>query len=182
MAQRDILKMGTPLLNEISTTVIDLQGSQVSNLIHDMQDTMIAAQGAGIAAPQIGVLSRVILFGIDANPRYPDVEPIPQTLFINPEIEIIDEEVIFAWEGCLSVPGLKGLVPRFKKIKIAAYDQSGNKISVIAADFHARVVQHEIDHLDGILYPQRIQDLRKFGFIEALENSGAIPKLAVNTP
>ncbi len=177
MAQRDLLKMGNPRLNEISTILIDRHSKETQNLITDMLETMLAANGAGIAAPQLGVLSRVIVFGINQNPRYPEIEPIPQTVLINPEIEILDEEMVFAWEGCLSVPGMRGLVPRYKKIRYSAYDQLGTKRKVVAEDFHARVVQHEIDHLEGILYPQRIKDLTKFGFIDELEKTGVIPTI-----
>ena len=178
MAQRKILKMGDPQLNMISSEIIDILSEETQCIIDDMRETMIVAKGAGIAAPQIGVLSRIILYGFEANPRYPDVAPIPERLLINPEIEILDEETVEGWEGCLSVPGLRGKVPRFKKIRVSAQDQSGSKIIIVAEDFHARVIQHEFDHLEGVLYPQRITDLTQFGFIEELEKRGVIPKLA----
>ena len=140
----------------------------LSQLINDMLDTMEDGGGVGIAAPQIGCNQRVIIFGFDKSERYPDVEPIPLTLLINPVIKVLSEEMVDGWEGCLSVPGLRGLVPRYNHIEYRGFDPDGNRIHCVAEGFHARVVQHECDHLDGILYPQRIKDLRYFGFEDEL--------------
>ena len=137
-------------------------------LITDMFDTMAALNGAGLAAPQIGVSKRVVIFGFEANPRYPDAEPVPQTVLINPVIEVIGEETEEGWEGCLSVPGLRGLVRRHANIRYRGRNQHGEPIDRMASGFHARVVQHECDHLDGILYPMRLKDIRQMGFEEAL--------------
>jgi peptide deformylase len=133
-----------------------------------MLDTMEALNGAGLAAPQIGVPLRVVIFGVKRNPRYPDAEEVPYTVLINPEIQPLGEEMEEGWEGCLSVPGMRGLVPRYRRIRYKGYDQYGSPIERDVAQFHARVVQHECDHLDGILYPMRIHDLRNFGFTEVL--------------
>ena len=164
MAIKETLKMGHPILQQIATLVTEFNTPELDALIVDMLDTMTELNGVGLAAPQIGVSLRVIIFGVEATPRYPDVEPVPQTVLINPEITLLDESQEDGWEGCLSVPGLRGLVPRYKKIAYRGFDQYGGQISRQASDFHARVVQHEVDHLDGILYPQRIKDLRYFGF------------------
>ncbi|MEJ2142475.1 MAG: peptide deformylase [Gammaproteobacteria bacterium] len=164
MSVKETLKMGHPLLLQVAEPVKDFNTPELDALIEDMYDTMQALDGAGLAAPQIGVCKRVVIFGVDANPRYPQVEPVPRTVLINPSIEIISGDKESGWEGCLSVPGMRGLVPRFTKIRYSGCDQSGNPIEREATDFHARVVQHEVDHLDGILYPQRIEDLRYFGF------------------
>jgi len=141
---------------------------QVANLIADMRDTMKEKNGAGLAAPQIGVPLRVVMFGIHNNPRYPDAAPIPETVLINPEITVLDHTLENAWEGCLSLPGLRGLVPRYKKICYLTSDVEGNRIECEAEGFHARIVQHECDHLDGILYPMRMDDMSRFGFEDAL--------------
>ena len=178
MAIRKLLKIGNPQLSKISNNVSDIEGIRASGLILDLLDTMEAENGAGIAAPQIGELSRIIIFGIDKNPRYPDVEPVPTTVLINPELEILDQTLEDGWEGCLSVPGFRGLVPRYKSIRYTGYDQDGGLIDREVSGFHARVVQHEVDHLDGILYPQRISDLANFGLIEELEEAGRIPKIS----
>ncbi len=148
--------------------VEDFNTPALNMLVQDMQDTMAALDGAGLAAPQIGVSQRVVIFGVEANPRYPEVEAVPMTVLINPQIEVLDEEMENGWEGCLSVPGMRGLVSRYKRIRYRGFDPYGAPIERQATDFHARVVQHEVDHLDGILYPQRIQDLRNFGFEDAL--------------
>jgi len=133
-----------------------------------MRETMLAANGAGLAAPQIGELQRIVIFGIERNPRYPDAEPVPFTVLINPELTVLDDEQEEGWEGCLSVPGMRGLVPRYKRLRYRGFDQFGAPIDREVGDFHARVVQHEVDHLDGVLYPLRIRDLRNFGFNEEL--------------
>jgi peptide deformylase len=141
---------------------------QLHELIADMRDTMAHLNGAGLAAPQIGEPLRVVIFGVARNPRYPDAEEVPNTVLINPVITPLGDEMEEAWEGCLSVPGMRGLVPRFKRLRYRGFDESGNPIDRSVEGFHARVVQHEYDHLDGILYPMRIRDMSKFGFVEVL--------------
>jgi len=143
-----------------------------------MLDTMRANNGAGLAAIQIGVLLRVVVFELERNPRYPDAESVPLTVLVNPTIEVLGEERDLGWEGCLSVPGMRGLVPRFTRLRYRGYDELGQPIDRTVADFHARVVQHECDHLDGILYPQRIEDMTAFGFEDELVASGALPVAA----
>jgi len=156
--------MGDPLLFDEAKQVTDFNTSELDRLIEDMFDTMRAESGAGLAAPQIGVSQRVVIFGLEANPRYPDVEEVPMTVLINPIIEPMGEEIEQGWEGCLSVPGLRGLVPRYTSIRYRGENQKGESIERLVSDFHARVVQHECDHLNGILYPMRIQDMRNFGY------------------
>lgn len=168
MPARPVLKMGDPLLFNVAKPVTDFKTSELDRLIEDMFDTMRAESGAGLAAPQIGVSQRVVIFGVEANPRYPDVEEVPMTVLINPIIEPVGEEMEQGWEGCLSVPGLRGLVPRYASIRYRGLNQKGEPVERLATDFHARVVQHECDHLDGILYPMRIQDMRNFGYEEVL--------------
>lgn len=168
MAVRPVLRMGDPRLLRVSRRVEKTDTSELNALIEDMRDTMRALNGAGLAAPQIGVDLQVVIFGVDANPRYPEAEPVPQTVLVNPEIEPIGEELEEGWEGCLSVPGMRGLVPRYRRLRYRGVDQFGAPIEREVADFHARVVQHEVDHLLGILYPMRIDDLRNFGFSEEL--------------
>ena len=133
-----------------------------------MKETMAAKNGAGLAAPQIGVLQRVVIFGVDTNPRYPDAEPVPFTVLVNPTITLLTREVESDWEGCLSVPGMRGVVPRYTMLRYTGFDEEGSPIERVAEGFHARVVQHECDHLDGILYPQRMTDMRTFGFTKEL--------------
>jgi peptide deformylase len=164
--------MGDPLLRRVATPVVQFDTRELQRLIADMRDTMHACDGAGLAAIQIGVLQRVVIFGVEHNPRYPDAAPVPFTVLINPVITPLGEEREEDWEGCLSVPGMRGLVPRHARIHYRGFDSSGSVIDREAAGFHARVVQHECDHLDGILYPERIEDLRKFGFIEELQQAG----------
>ena len=168
MAARRVLKMGNPLLYQTAEPVTQFDTPELDALIADMFDTMAALNGAGLAAPQIGVSKRVVIFGFEANPRYPDAEPIPTTVLINPAIEPIGDTTEEGWEGCLSVPGLRGLVPRYVNIRYTGYDQQGRPIDRTVAGFHARVVQHECDHLDGILFPMRLKDIRKMGFEDAL--------------
>lgn len=168
MAVRSVLKMGDPLLLQQAMPVVEFNTSALNGLIEDMFDTMAALHGAGLAAPQIGISLRVVIFGIEGNPRYPDVESVPRTVLINPVLKIFDQETEAGWEGCLSVPGMRGLVNRYKKLSYTGFDQHGKSITRIASDFHARVVQHECDHLDGILYPMRIQDMRFFGYEDIL--------------
>lgn len=164
--------MGEESLFERSNEVNDFVSGELDSLLQDMWDTMAAEEGAGLAAPQIGVNLRVVVFGYDANPRYPDEPAIPETVLINPVITALSDLIEEGWEGCLSVPGMRGLVPRYTHIQYSGIDQNGHLIERKASDFHARVVQHECDHLDGILYPQRIKDMRYFGFCQELENSG----------
>ena len=165
---REVLKMGDPRLLEKSRPVEAFGTPQLYELVADMRDTMAHLNGAGLAAPQIGVPLRVVIFGVTRNPRYPDAEEVPDTVLINPMITPIGEEMEEGWEGCLSVPGMRGVVPRFKRLRYQGFDESGLAIDRTVEGFHARVVQHEYDHLDGILYPMRIRDMSKFGFVEVL--------------
>ena len=168
MAAREVLRMGHPVLRERSKPVEAFGTPELLELVADMKDTMAAKHGAGLAAPQIGVAQRVVIFGVDRNPRYPDAEEVPFTVLVNPRIVILTREVEEGWEGCLSVPGMRGVVPRYTKLRYSGYDEHGKPIEREAEGFHARVVQHECDHLDGILYPQRMTDLSQFGFNEEL--------------
>jgi len=165
---RQVLRMGNPILLQVSEPVTEFGTQSLLDLVQDMRDTMAAESGAGIAAPQIGVLQRVVIFGFEHNERYPDAEPVPFTVLCNPAIEPVSDVVEEGWEGCLSVPGLRGVVPRWRDIRYSGYDENGARIERTVSGFHARVVQHECDHLDGILYPRRIRDLTRFGFTEAL--------------
>lgn len=168
MAVRQVLRMGHPLLLQRAQPVLDFNTPALDALIRDMFDTMADRNGAGLAAPQIGESLRVVIFGIDKNPRYPDAEPVPMTVLINPEIEFLGGEMSDDWEGCLSVPGLRGLVQRYTRIRYRGYSQKGERFERLAEGFHARVVQHEVDHLDGLLYPRRMRDFTQFGFVEEL--------------
>jgi peptide deformylase len=168
MAVKPVLRMGDPLLLERSREVRQFGTPELEALLTDMLDTMEDLNGAGLAAPQIGVPLRVVIFGVKRNPRYPDAEEVPYTVLINPVVRPLGDELEEGWEGCLSVPGMRGLVPRFKHISYSGFDQFGGPIERDVSDFHARVVQHECDHLDGVLYPMRIPDLRNFGFTEVL--------------
>jgi|SRR5688572_8018383 len=168
MAVREVLRMGHPVLRERATRVEEFGTAELRALVEDMKETMAAKNGAGLAAPQIGVGQRVVIFGVKGNPRYPDAEDVPFTVLVNPQITLLTREVEEGWEGCLSVPGMRGLVPRYTKLRYAGVDEEGNPIDRVAEGFHARVVQHECDHLDGILYPQRMTDMSRFGFIEEL--------------
>jgi peptide deformylase len=160
--------MGDPRLLEVAKPVAAFGTPELESLLRDMRDTMQDLNGAGLAAPQIGVGLRIVIFGIEANPRYPDAEPVPFTVLINPELTPLGEEMEEGWEGCLSVPGMRGLVPRYRQLRYTGLDAAGRPIDRSVEAFHARVVQHEVDHLDGILYPRRIRDLTQFGFTEAL--------------
>lgn len=160
--------MGDPRLLQVARPVGRFGTPELRELIADMEDTMRALNGAGLAAPQIGVGLRVVIFGLTSNPRYPDAEPVPRTVLVNPLITPLDEELEDGWEGCLSVPGMRGLVPRHLRLRYSGFDAEGNAIVRTAEGFHARVVQHECDHLDGVLYPMRIRDLRSFGFADVL--------------
>lgn len=168
MAIKPVLKMGNPVLLEIAEKVEEFNSPALDTLIEDMQDTMVSLNGAGLAAPQIGISLQLVIFGVEENTRYPEAEEIPFTILINPEITPLSDEVEEGWEGCLSVPGLRGMVPRFTKLRYQGYDQYGNVIDRTVEGFHARVVQHECDHLEGILYPMRIEDFSTFGFTEVL--------------
>ena len=168
MAAREVLRMGHPVLREKAKAVEKTATAELRSLVADMKDTMAAKNGAGLAAPQIGVSQRVVIFGVDKNPRYPDAEDVPFTVLVNPKITLLTREVESDWEGCLSVPGMRGVVPRYTKLRYTGTDEEGNPIDRVAEGFHARVVQHECDHLDGILYPQRMQDMGTFGFTREL--------------
>ncbi|EJL28918.1 peptide deformylase [Novosphingobium sp. AP12] len=165
---REILKMGNPLLLRVARAVEDPLDPGLRPIIADMYDTMHGANGVGLAAPQIGVDLRLMIFGFEANPRYPDEAPVPVTTLINPWLEVLSEDVENGWEGCLSVPGMRGLVPRFTHIRYGGTLEDGAALIREARSFHARVFQHEFDHLDGVLYPHRITDMTQFGFIDAL--------------
>jgi peptide deformylase len=168
MAVRTLLKMGDPRLLQPAEPVREFGTPELAELLADMFDTMAAAGGVGLAAPQIGVGRQVVIFGFEHSERYPDAPPVPQTVLINPEITVLDPTEEDGWEGCLSVPGLRGLVPRPRRIRYRGYDAHGQLIEREADGFHARMVQHECDHLQDILYPLRIRDLRKFGFTDVL--------------
>ena len=168
MAVRAIMKMGEPVLFQRADPVEKFDTPELHALLADMRDTMTALSGAGIAAPQIGESKQVVIFEVKNNPRYPDAEAIPETVLINPQLTPLSEELEEGWEGCLSVPGMRGLVPRYTRLRYAGYDQFGKKIEREVVGFHARVVQHECDHLNGILYPMRIRDMHNFGYTEVL--------------
>jgi peptide deformylase len=168
MAIREVLKMGDPRLLAVAAPVAEFGGPELENLLTDLQDTMKNLNGAGLAAPQIGVGLRVVIFGFEHNVRYPDEEAVPFTVLINPVLTPVGDAMDEDWEGCLSVPGMRGLVPRYRELRYTGLDAAGAPIDRTVRDFHARVVQHEVDHLDGILYPRRIRDLTQFGFNDAL--------------
>jgi peptide deformylase len=168
MAIREVLKMGDPRLLAVAEPVRELGTPELRLLLADMQDTMRALNGAGLAAPQIGVGLRVVIFGFEQNLRYPDADSVPFTVLINPVLTPLGLEQDEGWEGCLSVPGMRGLVPRYRDLRYTGFDAAGQALERTVKDFHARVVQHEVDHLDGILYPRRIRDLTQFGFNDAL--------------
>lgn len=168
MAVREVLKMGDPRLLEKAEHVSDFNSPALAQLLEDMHDTMRVLNGAGLAAPQIGVGLQVVIFGAEANPRYPDAESVPYTVLINPILSALSDRKEEAWEGCLSVPGMRGLVPRHQALRYRGLDANGALIDRHVSDFHARVVQHEVDHLQGVLYPMRIRDLRSFGFTDIL--------------
>jgi peptide deformylase len=169
MPVHEILKMGDPRLLRVAKPVTEFDTPGLHRLVADMFETMAAANGAGLAAPQIGVDLQLVIFGTDApNPRYPDAPPVPRTVLLNPEITPLSDEEEEGWEGCLSVPGLRGVVPRWKSIRYTGFDPQGNRIERTAEGFHARVVQHECDHLIGTLYPMRVRDFTKFGFTDVL--------------
>ena len=160
--------MGDPRLLQRSRPVERFGTPELAGLLADMRDTMAHLNGAGLAAPQIGVGLRVVIFGVKSNPRYPDAEEVPDTVLVNPELEALDAQMEEDWEGCLSVPGMRGVVPRHRRLRYAGFDEQGRRFERTVEGFHARVVQHECDHLEGILYPMRIRDFAKFGFNDAL--------------
>ena len=172
MAERRVLKMGDPFLHEVAKPVVEPDTGELHALVADRWDTMHARNGAGIAAPQIGVGLRVVVFAAQANPRFPGRDEVPETVLVNPEITPLDEAQEAGWEGCLSVPGMRGLVDRYTHIHYKGIDAHGIQFEREARGFHARVIQHECDHLDGILYPQRITDLSQFGFEEEISIAG----------
>jgi len=165
---RDILRMGDPRLLQISRPVAEFGTPALEALLADMRETMAAASGAGLAAPQIGVPLRVVIFGVERNPRYPDAEAVPYTELVNPVLTRLDDTIEDGWEGCLSVPGLRGVVPRYVAMRYEGFDPQGRPIRRDVDGFHARVVQHECDHLDGVLYPMRMRDFRQFGYTDIL--------------
>jgi peptide deformylase len=168
MAVRTVLRMGHPLLQRVAAPVTRFGTAELRRLVSDMDDTMRALNGAGIAAPQIGISLRVVIFEVTHNPRYPQAEPVPYTVLVNPVLDPLGEERDEAWEGCLSVPGLRGRVSRHTNLRYRGFDLDGRPLDRSVTGFHARVVQHEVDHLDGILYPQRVADMRAFGFEDEL--------------
>lgn len=169
MAIHTILKMGDPRLLRVAQPVISFDTPELHQLVADMEETMVSVSGAGLAAPQIGVDLRLVIFGTgQVNPRYPQYEPIPKTVLINPVITPIGGEEEEGWEGCLSVPGMRGVVPRWARVRYTGFDLRGQPIDRTVDGFHARVVQHECDHLDGKLYPMRVRDFSRFGFNEVL--------------
>ena len=176
MAIKPIIRMGDARLLQLSAPVHEFGTAQLRGLIADMEDTMKAAGGAGLAAPQIGVLQRVVIFGGERTARYPDADAVPYTVLINPRLKPLRGGKDEDWEGCLSVPGMRGLVPRYRRLRYRGSDESGRPIDRTVSGFHARVVQHEVDHLDGVLYPTRIKDLRKFGFLAELFPGQEVPE------
>ena len=165
---RGVLRMGDPRLLQPSAPVTAFGTPELAALLADLRDTMAAENGAGLAAPQIGVALQVVIFGVERNPRYPDAESVPYTELVNPVLTPLGGEMEEGWEGCLSVPGLRGVVPRYTRLHYAGFDPHGRRIEREASGFHARVVQHECDHLQGILYPMRMRDFRQFGFTDVL--------------
>lgn len=173
MAIREVLKMGHPLLKQVSRPVHEFGTRELLDLVVDMEDTVRSLNGAGIAAPQIGVPLRVVIFEVKNNPRYPDAGEVPFTVLVNPELALLGDELEDGWEGCLSVPGLRGLVPRHRRLRYSGYDAHGRPFERTVEGFHARVVQHEVDHLDGILYPMRLRSLLDLGYEDTLFPKGA---------
>ena len=177
MSEQRVLRIGNPLLHEVAEQVSEFGTPTLRELVVDLWDTMAARGGVGIAAPQIGVPLRVVVFAMRDHPLHADAESIPQTVLINPVIEPLDEVMEDGWEGCLSVPGMRGLVPRYQGIHYTGRDLDGGPIDREVEGFHARVVQHECDHLDGVLYPQRIRDMAQFGFEEEISLAGRYTQL-----
>jgi peptide deformylase len=173
---REVLRMGDPRLWQVSRPIEAFGTAELADLLTDMRDTMAHLNGAGLAAPQIGVPLRVVIFGVKSNPRYPGIDDVPDTVLINPVLAPLADEIEEGWEGCLSVPGMRGWVPRFQKLKYSGFDEHGHRFERAVEGFHARVVQHEVDHLDGVLYPMRIRDFTRFGFNEALFPGQPLPQ------
>jgi peptide deformylase len=165
---RDVLRMGDARLIRRAREVDRFDTRDLHALVGDLFDTMKAMEGAGLAAPQIGIDLRVVIFGFNASPRYPDAPPIPETVLVNPVLTPLSDEMEDGWEGCLSVPGLRGVVPRYRWLRYTGVDARGQAIDRTVSGFHARVVQHECDHLDGILYPMRVKDFTRFGYQDVL--------------
>ena len=165
---REVLRMGDPRLLQRSLPVTAFGTAELDALLQDLRDTMAAQNGAGLAAPQIGVALQVVIFGVDETPRYPDAEPVPYTELVNPVLTPLSDEIDEDWEGCLSVPGLRGVVPRYRRLRYEGFDPRGHPIRREVSEFHARVVQHECDHLLGVLYPMRMTDLSRFGFTDVV--------------
>ena len=178
MAVQPVLRMGDPDLRRISEPVSGFDDASVVTLIEDLWETMEARGGVGIAAPQIGVPLRVVVFEVERSARYPDAPPVPRTVLINPEFEPLDDEMVDGWEGCLSVPGLRGMVPRYRRIRYRGFDAEGRRFEREVEDFHARIVQHECDHLDGVLYPERMRDLSTLGFEDELSLAGQLGEIS----
>jgi len=181
MTAQTVLRMGHPVLQQQATAITEFSNDALRALIVDMQDTMTARQGVGLAAPQIGISQQLVIFGATQSQRYPEAESIPLTVLINPKIIPQDDTVSEMWEGCLSVPDMRGLVPRYENIKYTGYSVDGDLFERYASGFHARVVQHECDHLWGILYPQRIRHMDKFGFIEELIEAGHLEDISTES-
>jgi peptide deformylase len=175
MAVREVLRMGDPRLLERARPVERFGTAELAGLVADMHDTMRALDGAGLAAPQIGVGLQVVIFGFERSERYPDAEPVPYTVLVNPELTPLGDGIEEGWEGCLSVPGLRGRVPRYLRLRYTGRDPSGAVIDRTVSGFHARVVQHECDHLIGVLYPMRMRDFSRFGFTDVLFKGSAPP-------
>ncbi|MFM7394465.1 MAG: peptide deformylase [Cyanobium sp.] len=175
MAVRPVLRLGDPRLRCPSAPVEHFDTPELHALVSDLRDTMAACDGAGLAAPQIGVPLRVVIYGITASPRYPEAPPIPETVLVNPRLTRLGEEEQLGWEGCLSVPGLRGEVKRWQRLRLEAFGPGGEPIAREVEGFHARVVQHECDHLDGLLFPDRLVSTQRFGFSEELRAAGLIP-------
>jgi len=173
---REVLRMGDPRLWQVSRPIEAFGTVELADLLTDMRDTMAQLNGAGLAAPQIGVPLRVVIFGVKSNPRYPGIDDVPDTVLINPVLTPLSNEIEEGWEGCLSVPGMRGWVPRYRKLQYSGFDEQGHRFEREVEGFHARVVQHEVDHLDGVLYPMRIRDFTRFGFNEALFPGQALPQ------
>jgi peptide deformylase len=165
---RDVLRMGDPRLLQPSRPVDQFGTPELAALLRDLGDTMAAKEGAGLAAPQIGVPLQVVIFGVERSPRYPDAEPVPYTELVNPVLTPLSDEIDEDWEGCLSVPGLRGVVPRYRHLRYEGFDPRGRPIHREVTGFHARVVQHECDHLEGVLYPMRMRDLSRFGYTDVI--------------
>lgn len=172
MAVKPVLRIGNPLLLRTADAVTGFNTPELDQLVEDLLDTMQAEDGAGLAAPQIGVSQRVVVFGFESCERYPNSDQVPRTILVNPVIKPVGTDMTDGWEGCLSVPGMRGVVSRYQKIQYSGYTPDGSRIQVDAEGFHARVVQHECDHLDGIIYTQRLKDPKLFGFTEELHMAG----------